>query len=156
MNLFFEVPVEARPKDFVPGYQPPATKGQFPPPAAGQANGKEASTATVEVELAEVVLGGLVRVTVTGRDGGERVEACFNATTGKILKRLGNDRGALLFAQVIAQLKEVEVVKRKLAVKALGDAGDTKALPALQDIVQHDPNADVRESAQSVIAQLRP
>jgi hypothetical protein len=176
----------------------------------------------VEVELAEAVMGGLVRVTLTGRDGGERVdvaverrlampmtilvpkgtstlggadsiavssdsdkridlskkaeglaslqpgggqrivkgkqsiEACFNATTGKILKRLGSDHGALLFGQVIAQLKEVEVVKRKLAVKALGEAGDTKALPALQDIVQHDPIADVREAAQAAIAQLRP
>jgi len=88
--------------------------------------------------------------------GKQSIEAYFNATTGKILKRLGSDRGALLFGQVIAQLKEVEVVKRKLAAKALGEAGDTKALPALQDIVQHDPNADVREAAQAAIAQLRP
>jgi HEAT repeat protein len=47
-------------------------------------------------------------------------------------------------------------VKRKLAAKALGEAGDTKALPALQDVIQQDPNADVREAAQAAIAQLRP
>lgn len=86
--------------------------------------------------------------------GKQSMEACYNGTTGKILKRLKSGR-QLLFDLVIAALSEEERYKRKLGANALGEAGDTQALPDLKRLAESDPDIDVRSAAKEAITQIQ-
>ena len=87
--------------------------------------------------------------------GSRTLEACYNPSTGLLLRRLQAGREALLQA-VIAQLGEAESYKRALGAGALGEAEDTRGIPHLQRLVAGDPDEHVREAARVAIARIPP
>jgi hypothetical protein len=87
--------------------------------------------------------------------GSRTMEACFNVTTGTLLRRLRIGRDTL-FEAVVAQLGETESYKRKLGAMALGEAGDARALPHLQRLADGDSDPEVRAAAKEALARLSP
>jgi HEAT repeat protein len=55
---------------------------------------------------------------------------------------------------LIAALRDDYPLVRREAVRALRHARSSRAAQALVDVVSHDPSAEVREEAVSVLAQL--
>jgi hypothetical protein len=85
--------------------------------------------------------------------GSVMVSGVFGEQTAIVFKKLKYAQNDLI-DQIIASLKSENSWTRRGAVIALGEIGDKRATPFLEDIAQNDPDMDIRNKAKDSLGKI--